>query len=245
MKSTISQAALVLLLLAPLAPAFAGDEPACTSVADCNTKGTAAYKAKSYDEAISLFQDQLAYAEEAENDKQQLVAFNNLALAHLKQGEPLNARAWLYLAADTDAADKATLFNRGEVDKAIAALPSRPAIGGTYLSYIGAGQWNSIELKAKGKDQYDLKLFAMRLGNAWREWGPAGIGELDGETLTVKGNQAKYKNKFDYAEEACEIDFKFAGDELEVDQASPDYACGFGNAVAATGHYYRVEAAAE
>ncbi len=149
------------------------------------------------------------------------MAFSNLALAHLKKGEPLHARAWLYLAADTDAADKATLFNRGEVDKAIAALPSRPAIGGTYLSYVGAGQWNSIELKAKGKDQYELKLFAMRLGNSWREWGPAGIGELDGETLTVKGNQAKYKNKFEYAEEACEIDFKFAGDEMEVDQASP------------------------
>ncbi len=131
----------------------------------------------------SLFQDQLAYAEEAEDAKQQLVALNNLALAHLKKGEPLFARAWLEAGGrqPSTKTDKATTFNRGEVDQAVAALPARPAIGGTYQAYAGAGQWQSVELKAKGKNKYSFSIFAIRLGNQWREWGPAGIGEIEGE----------------------------------------------------------------
>lgn len=242
--STPAGLALLLLAagLAPAPPLFA-DEPTCEATADCNQKGTAAYKAKKYQEAIGLFGDQLAYAEEAEDPKQQLVALNNLALANLKKGEALEARAWLHLATEIDPADKATLFNRGEVDKAIAALPARPPIGGEYVAYAGAGQWQTVEIAAKGKDRYSIKIFAMRLGNSWREWGPAGIGELEDE-ITVKNGQAKFKKKFEFADEPCEIDFKFAGDEMEVDQATPDYLCGFGNGVAATGQYFRIGAAA-
>lgn len=223
--------------------AFAGDLSNCATVAACNQQGTTAYKAKKYDEAIGHFENQIDFAEQAEDEKAQILALNNLALAHLKKGEPLRAKAWLLLAADFDATDKATLFNRGEVDKALAATPPRPAIAGQYLSYIGAGQWNFIELEAKDKNVYKMTLLALRLGNAWREWGPAGIGELEAE-ITVKGDRAAYSEKFEFAEEPCKIDFLFAApDEMEVDQLTNDLSCGFGNAVGATGHYYRVEAA--
>jgi tetratricopeptide (TPR) repeat protein len=224
--------------------AYAGELSDCTTVAACNQQGTAAYKAKNYDVAIGHFENQIDFAERAEDVKAQLMAFNNLALAHLKKGEPLRAKAWLEQAADTDPNDKATLFNRGEVDKALAGKPARPAIGGSYISYIGGGQWSTIELKEKGKNLYQLNLLALRLGNAWREWGPAGIGELEAD-LKVEGNKATYEEKFEYADEACKIEFKFvAPDEIEVEQWTPDMSCGFGNAVAATGYYYRVEAAA-
>ena len=230
--------ALTSLLALPLV-AEEIEKPVCASYGECNTLGTKAYQAKQYAEAIGFFEEQLINAELADDQKQQLVAINNLALAHLKKGEPLLAKAWVGLATGLKADDKATLFNQGEVDKAVAALPARPPIGGTYYAYAGAGQWQSIELAAKNKTTYTFKILAMRLGNNWREWGPAGIGELEGE-ITVKGNKADYNKKEDFAEEACQFHFDFAGDEMEVEQLTPDFNCGFGNAVAATGHYYRI-----
>lgn len=239
MKKPALGALLATSLLVP--GAYAGDLSDCTTVAACNQQGTAAYKAKNYDVAIGHFENQIDFAERAEDEKAQLLAFNNLALAHLKKGEPLRAKAWLEEAAEIDPADKATLFNRGEVDKALAKSPARPPIAGVYNSYIGGGQWNFIELEAKGKDTYKMTLLALRLGNAWREWGPAGIGELEAD-LKVEGDKATFNEKFEYADEACKIEFNFvAPDEMEVEQWTPDMSCGFGNAVAATGYYYRVE----
>lgn len=237
MKSTRIAATLLATFVAAGAT-LAGDEPTCKGVAECNQLGTKAYQAKNYETATTLFENQLAYAEEAGEEKQQLLALNNLALAALRRNQPLFARAWLKLAVAIKADDKATLFNQGEVDKAIAALPARPAVGGYYRAYAGAGSWQTIELKSVGKNRYSFEIFAMRLGNQWREWGPAGIGELSGE-IEVKGNKAKFEEKMDYADGPCQFTFDFAGDEIDVEQLTPDYQCGFGNGVAATGHYYR------
>ncbi len=242
MKRILPFAAIVAtLLLARPALAEEAEKPICGSYAECNARGTKAYQAKQYAEAIHFFEEQLINAETADDVKEQLVAINNLALARLKKGEPLYAKAWLSVAISLKGDDKATLFNQGEVDKAIAALPARPPIGGTYYSYGGASQWQSIELAAKNKTTFTFTMLALRLGNNWREWGPAGIGELEGE-IVVKGNQADYKEKVDYAEEACQFHFDFDGDEMEVDQLAPDFNCGFGNAVSAAGHYYRIKA---
>ena len=240
MKSNRIAIPLLAALLATPA-AFAADDPTCNSVAECNQLGTKAYQAKNYETATTLFENQLAYAEEGGEEKQQLLALNNLALAALRSNQPLFARAWLKLAVAIKADDKATLFNQGEVDKAVAALPARPAIGGYYRAYAGAGSWQTIELKSVGKNRYSFEIFAMRLGNQWREWGPAGIGELTGE-IEVKGNKAKFEEKMDYADGPCQFTFDFAGDEIDVEQLTPDYQCGFGNGVAATGHYYRTAA---
>lgn len=238
MKKTLASAALCAAL--PFAaPAHAGDISTCDTVASCNERGTAAYKAKKWDEAIGHFENQIGFAEIAEDDQQQLVALNNLALGHLRKGEPLYAKAWLAIARDIDPADKATLFNQAEVDKAIAALPARPAVGGTYHSYVGAGHWQMIELEPKGKNVFKMTVLALRMGNQWREWGPAGIGELEAE-ITVKGNQASYSEKFDFAEKPCQIEMVFAGDEMDAEQSSTDMDCGFGNAVGASGKYHRV-----
>jgi len=242
-KTLLRAAALAGAMLVPLAlspgEAAAGDVSDCATVAACNERGAAAYKAKNWDEAIGHFENQIGFAELAEDPKQELVALNNLVMGHLKKGEPLYARAWLALARKIDPADKATVFNGGEVDKAMAALPARPAIGGFYQCYVGAGHWQSIDLRKKGKDVYEMTVIALRMGNAWREWGPAGIGELE-ESLTVSGNKAKFKEKFPFAEEACEMDLVFAGDDMDAEQISSDVDCGFGNGVAVTGHYYRV-----
>ena len=240
MKSTRIAATLLATFVAAGAT-LAGDEPTCNGVAECNQLGTKAYQAKNYETATTLFENQLAYAEEGGEEKQQLLALNNLALAALRSNQPLFARAWLKLAVAIKADDKATLFNQGEVDKAVAALPARPAIGGYYRAYAGAGSWQTIELKSVGKNRYSFEIFAMRLGNQWREWGPAGIGELTGE-IEVKGNKAKFEEKMDYADGPCQFTFDFAGDEIDVEQLTPDYQCGFGNGVAATGHYYRTAA---
>lgn len=241
---TILALAAALALLPGAAPVHAGDISTCDTVASCNTQGTAAYKAGKWDEAIGHFENQIDFAEIAEDEKQQLVALNNLALGHLKKGEPLYAKAWLAVAQKIDAADKATVHNQGEVDKAIAALPARPAVGGTYHAYVGSGQWQMIELEPKGpagikNGVFKMTVLALRMGNQWREWGPAGIGELEAD-LTVKGNKASYAEKFEFAENPCKIDLVFAGDEMDADQSSTDMDCGFGNAVAASGEYYRV-----
>lgn len=240
MKKTLALAALAAAL--PFAaPASAGDISDCATVAACNERGTAAYKAKKWDEAIGHFENQIDFAEQADNPKQQLVALNNLALGHLKKGEPLYANAWISLAENLDEADKATVFNRGEVDKALAALPARKAVGGTYHAYVGAGQWQMIELESKGKNVFKMTVLALRMGNQWREWGPAGIGELEAD-VTVKGDKASYSEKFEFAENPCKIDMVFDGDEMEAEQDATDMDCGFGNAVGASGHYYRVVA---
>ncbi|MGD4261815.1 hypothetical protein QT656_22510, partial [Xanthomonas citri pv. citri] len=89
----------------------AEDTP-CATAAECNTRGTQAYRQGSYPQALDAFAWQLRLAERQEQggaDSEQ--ALNNLALTSLKAGQPGHARAWMNLALDRGYSGKATRYN--------------------------------------------------------------------------------------------------------------------------------------
>lgn len=136
-----------------------------------------------------------AAAEDADDAAAQALAFNNLALAELKRSQPLLARAWVRQALRVKPGDKAALFDQGQVDRALAARAGcRPATTGTWRGYAGAGEWNTLEVQDRGGGRLRFMVFALRMGANWRKYGPAAVGNVDGE-VTLQSGKGLFKGE--------------------------------------------------
>ncbi len=158
---------ILLLALAVLAgigaAAIQAEDTPCATAAECNTRGTQAYRQGSYPQALDAFAWQLRLAERQEQggaDSEQ--ALNNLALTSLKAGQPGRARAWEQVALKVD-------------------YPSLQGLAGHYLRYAGQAEWESLQIEPV-KGGYQASFALMRIGNPEKlmEYGPAAVGELSG-----------------------------------------------------------------
>ena len=212
------------LLSAPL-------QAECPSAPACNASGSRLLAAGQVEKAVEDFQGQAGWAEDSEDPAAQALAFNNLALAELKRSQPLLARAWVRQALRVKPGDKAALFNQGQVDKALAARQAPAGFTGTWRSYAGAGEWNTLEVQDQGDGRLRFMVFALRMGANWREYGPAAVGNVDGE-VTLQSGKGLFKG------EDCALALAFSGDEATVEQEG---GCGFGMGVDASGPYLRTD----
>lgn len=201
----------------------------CASASACNTSGSKHLAAGRIEAAIEDFQWQAGWAEETDATDDDVLAFNNLALAEMKRGKPLMARAWLREARKHQPEASATRFNQGKVDKALAARAIPNSLTGTWRSYAGGGEWNVLDVDDLGKGRLHIGLAALRMGMNWRENGPAAMGGLNENVTLVKGAVT-------WKAEDCTLTFRFKEDEAVVAQEG---GCGFGMGVNASGTYLR------
>ncbi len=157
-------------------------EAQCATPVQCNQAGTSAYQAGRFDEAIEAFERQLRRVERDDAAGLEL-ALNNLILANLRAGEAGMARAWLELALDSNLSGSATRHNLTKVAQALdyPALSASPA--GRYLRYSGQAVWSELQISEDGRGGYLASFAPLRAGGRVEDYGPAAVGELDGQLV--------------------------------------------------------------
>jgi hypothetical protein len=210
----------------------------CDSVRSCNRLGTEAYQAGDYLLAAEHFDRQIDYAETAlqnsadEARKERLqaardLALNNAALAYLKAGECLKARAYLDLAR---AEARATLANRRQLTARCGEAPAESATPGIYWQYAGHGLWNRVQISPTGDETLRLDAFWMRTGRGpMDEYGIKAFGELQQVALHIDGTDAR--GQFDGLDEStsCRLVLRFIGQSILI-EIGADPNCQIGGA---------------
>ncbi len=229
-------AALFILFIPGIAQArTSSPKPPCDSAASCNQLGTQAFKRGDIPAAIQLFKLQVGYAEDAQDAKQSAAAYNNLALAYMRERDYLRASAWTRLALQADSKSQAAKHNLIGIQKGLAHHRWPTNIGGTYVQYAGRTQWNSLCVSKLQDKGFHFRLLAYRMGAAWRRYGPAALGDLKGEATLTAEDDAQYKGAADFP--TCHIEMKFTPNGVTLEQQGD---CGFGHGVRAAGHYERI-----
>jgi len=222
--------------------AMAADAPSCDSARQCDAMGGKAYRAKDYARAAALYEQQVGWVEQASVDCQVRQedhpgrtcpdvgadAYNNAALAWLRAGQPLKARAWLARAP----ASPSTTHNKGLVDAALASFKAPASPVGEYWQYAGFGSWSTVSVTPNGR-QFDVQFSGLHFSANGMKYGP-NMGDLS-DTVTITGGHGVMHGDKDSP--SCKVDMKFTG--LGLDLAS-DGECGFGAGVGAGGQFDRV-----
>lgn len=203
------------VLLSPIALASAP----CQSAADCNEQGGAAYRQQRYAQAIELYEWQLRYAEQRQDEGRVDAerALNNLMLANLKAGHVAKARAWMWVALQRDFDGKATQFNAGKVTQAF-DYNRRPGLAGHYARYAGMGEWATLDIERNAQGGYLANFSLLRIGNpaTLMDYGPAAIGELSGR---LSGDGAYFRVDSADLEKGCNLQLLHEGIDIVVVEA--------------------------
>lgn len=214
------------LMIAAQALLLATEPEPCQSVAECNRQGTSEYQAGRYAQALVHFERQVDYAETAVQeftfvDKEPTpkaiaareLALNNAALAHLKLGECLKARAWLALA---DAKGSATIANRTQLIKHCGAKLEQDSVVGDYWQYAGHGSWNRVTLNPGAAPQLIFDGFWMLINQGpLDQHTPTASGAETGITMTPVGNGLE--GYFDgTSDDRCRLHLELTGQSIEI-----------------------------
>ncbi len=230
--------AILLLLITPFfAHADITEEEAtanCLKVSEYSAKGGEFYKLKQYAKAREQYQQQAGWSESCQLDEDKVaMAYNNVALTYIHEGNYLKARAWLSILPN----DKKSLFNlgkiSGEIKTALEKQANKPQ--GLYWQYAGAALWNSMTIKPQGK-QYQVDFDGYYAGLMAMYYGP-NLGEFS-TVLAFANGKAHYAMSGDDGD--CEYDFDVKKDLLTVTRTAGE-SCGFGHNVGAEGLYQRVD----
>ncbi|WP_114194554.1 tetratricopeptide repeat protein [Edaphovirga cremea] len=207
-------------------------EADCEKIADYAALGNAAYQKGDYVKAADHFRDQVAWSEFCQHPQSALAtAYNNSALAYLRQGQLRKARAWLALAAD----DKKSQYNLSRMQDSLTALAKPTSPVGEYWQYAGFGSWNTVEVKAKG-ERYEIHYDGLYMGAMALYYGP-NIGEFTA-VAAIKDQQAVYhqSDDSDYGG-TCDVEMVFSDENVALKTHGD---CGFGHNVRADGEFVRV-----
>lgn len=230
--------AILLLLITPFfAHADITEEEAtanCLKVSEYSAKGGEFYKLKQYAKAREQYQQQAGWSESCQLDEDKVaMAYNNVALTYIHEGNYLKARAWLSILPN----DKKSLFNlgkiSGEIKTALEKQANKPQ--GLYWQYAGAALWTSMTIKPQGK-QYQVDFDGYYAGLMAMYYGP-NLGEFS-TVLAFANGKAHYAMSGDDGD--CEYDFDVKKDLLTVTRTAGE-SCGFGHNVGAEGLYQRVD----
>ncbi|MDR3419052.1 MAG: tetratricopeptide repeat protein [Nevskia sp.] len=220
---------------------YGGDagELSCDSVAQCGSLGAAAYKKGDYVTAQAYFEQQVVQYEQngrasckRTDCPESAVPYNNLALATLKAGLPLKARAWLEVAPEA----AATRHNKDLVERALKdwKWPDTPA--GEYWQYAGYGTWSTVTVTRDG-EKWSIHYDGYRFPPTGLEAGP-NIGEFDTD-MPLAERKATYS---DGNGQGCKVSIVFSSDHVTLDEDDSKGDCGFGYNVRASGDFVRVSA---
>ncbi|MBU6956560.1 tetratricopeptide repeat protein [Pseudomonas sp. CVAP len=239
MRRFIQIDAAILLLMTPFfAQADITEEQAmanCLKVSEYSAEGGKYYKLKQYAKARKQYEQQAGWSEGCQLDEQKIaLAYNNVALTYVHEGNYLKARAWLSILPN----DKKSIFNlgkiSGDVKNALEKLPSQSE--GQYWQYAGAALWNSMTIKPQGR-KYKIDFQGYYAGLMAMYYGP-NIGEFS-TVLEVDNGKANYAMSGD-DEGDCVYDFDIKKELMTVKRTAGEW-CGFGHNVGAEGIYHRVE----
>ena len=207
-------------------------EADCRNVGQYAVKGQAAYQSGDYARARDIFRDQVAWSEFCRQPEGATVtAYNNIALAYLRQGMWLKARAWLQLAPD----DEKSRYNLSLMQPQLDALPPPRSPAGEYWQYAGYGNWNTLVVKPQG-DHFAIEYSGLYMGAMALYYGP-NIGEFSTVTA-IRDRHAVYHQsaESDFGS-ACDVSMAFTDHDVTL---ATDGDCGFGHNVRAQGVYWRV-----
>jgi hypothetical protein len=218
-------------------------EANCTNTVDCALKGEAAYKNHDYQSAIAFYQVQVQDAEIDKMNYEQapaqgagkdcdsitIAAYNNLALANLRAGEPAKARMWLSMAPQ----DLRTDFNKQLVTKVLATFhwPASPV--GEYWSNAGLGLWNEVDVTKAG-DLYKISFEGYWFPPLGWSSGP-NSGNLS-DVVPIREGVAVMHSGDD---SDCAVTVRFKVDHVELSETNECEGV-FGADVRANGRFDRV-----
>jgi tetratricopeptide (TPR) repeat protein len=142
----------------------------CKKISLFTKEGAAFYKKKNYPKAIEAFKQQVVLSKECNiSDSDLAITYNNIALAYLKNNDPLTASAYISLAPES----KQSKFNKKLIDSFNTALIKKiTAINNIKTtSREGNVSINLLRAKADAGDLYSkLILSADLLGENDREY---------------------------------------------------------------------------
>ena len=232
----------LLALAAFVGSAVGADAPSCDSAKQCDALGGKAYRAKDYARAAALYEQQVGWVEQASRDCEAAQedhpdrkcadvgadAYNNAALAWLRAGAPLKAKAWLSVTP----AAPSTTHNKGLVDATLASFKAPSSPVGEYWQYAGFGSWSTVSVTPNGK-QFDVQFSGLHFSANGMKYGP-NMGDLSA-TVSIADRHGVMRGDKDSP--TCKVDMKFSDFGLDMDA---DGDCGFGAGVGAMGHFDRV-----
>ncbi|HCS45719.1 MAG TPA: tetratricopeptide repeat-containing protein [Pseudomonas sp.] len=207
----------------------------CHKISEYSAEGGKYYKLKQYAKAREQYERQVGWSESCQLDEEKIaMAYNNVALTYVHEGNYLKARAWLNILPN----DKKSIFNLAkfsdDIKNSIEKLSAKSEA--QYWQYAGASLWNSMIIKPQGQ-KYKVEFQGYYAGLMAMYYGP-NIGEFS-TVLDIDNGKANYTMSGD-DEGDCVYDFDIKKDLLNVKRAAGGW-CGFGHNVGAEGVYHRVE----
>jgi tetratricopeptide (TPR) repeat protein len=212
-------------------------KPQCRGTAECNDQGTTAVKRKELGLAVRLFEAQVGYAEDAEDKSASLLAYNNLAAAYLKKKDFFRALAWAQVALQLDPENEPAKHNLRLIQNRVEGLKWPATSEGLYVQYAGRTQWNALCVRKTKGDMLQFHLLAYRMGSAWREYGAASYGDLEGVAVAGANGDFTFTGNEDIP--ACRVRMRFSLGSVQVEHEGD---CEFGYGVDASGKYQRITA---
>lgn len=207
----------------------------CLKISEYSAEGGKYYKLKQYAKALEQYEQQAGWSESCQLDEDKVaMAYNNVALTYIHEGNYLKARAWLSILPN----DKKSVYNlgkiSGDIKNSLGKLSGKP--DGQYWQYAGASLWNSMTIKPQGQ-KYNIDFQGYYAGLMAMYSGP-NIGEFS--TVSAINNGKAHYAMSGEDDGDCEYDFNFKKDLLTVTRTAGE-SCGFGHNVGAEGVYNRVE----
>jgi len=207
----------------------------CLKISEYSAEGERYYKHKQYAKAREQYERQVGWSESCQlNEDKIAMAYNNVALTHVREGHYLKARAWLNILPR----DKKSIFNfskfSGDIKNSVEKLSAKS--DAQYWQYAGASLWNTIIVKPQG-EKYKFDFQGYYAGLMAMYYGP-NVGEFS-TVLKVDNGKAQYAMSGD-DEGNCVYDFDIEKDLMTVKRTAGNW-CGFGHNVGAEGVYHRVE----
>ena len=207
----------------------------CLKISEYSAEGGKYYKLKQYAKAREHYQRQVGWSESCQLEEEKVaMAYNNVALTYVHEGNYLKARAWLSILPN----DKKSIFNlgkfSGEIKNSIEKLSAKSEA--QYWQYAGASLWSSMVVKPQGQ-KYKFEFQGYYPGLMAMYYGP-NIGEFS-TVLAVDNGKAHYAMSGD-DDGDCVYDFDIKKDLITVKRTAGGW-CGFGHNVGAEGVYHRVE----
>ncbi|WP_413737181.1 tetratricopeptide repeat protein [Sodalis sp. RH21] len=206
----------------------------CAKIDTYAQAGNNAYQQGHMARAVDEFTAQAAWSEFCRLPREATAtAYNNVALALIRSGEPLQARAWLSLAPD-DGKSRANLaLIRPVLDRLQPALAATPM--GNYWRYAGKGVWSSVSVMPEG-DNWRITFAGYYMPGMGLYYGP-NMGNFS-VVQSLAGGQAVYLQDEQEQGSACQVNLNFTPDRVHLDTVAGD--CGFGMNVRASGDFLRV-----
>ncbi len=206
----------------------------CEKISHYAQAGDAAYRQQNWSRAVDDYTAQAAWSEFCRLPRASIaMAYNNIALALLRVGEPLKARAWIALVPE----DNESVANLALLQPALAGL--QPALAasprGEYWRYAGLGVWSSVSVQPEG-ERWRIAFSGYYMPAMGMYYGP-NRGDFSAVETIVAG-RAVYRQDDRDAEASCRVELAFTPERVHLDTVAGD--CGFGMNVRASGDFIRV-----